>query len=448
MRRHLSVLILSLSLCAGASAQQRGRAAGTQTRKPVSEVNEVAAPNPNQLVAILGATLVDGRGGAPVRDSAVIVRGERIIDAGPRGSVRVPAGAEVFDAKGLTLLPGLIDAHFHLDGDDGLPALFLSHGVTALRDPGQWVEAYETVRRSSVQVPRLFLTGPHIDSPPAAYPADSFVVRDAEEARLAVERFADGGASAIKIYFRLPVGLIAAVNEAAHARGLPTTAHLEIVDATDAVRAGVDGIEHVTSFGTALLPPREAEKYRQAVLADNAARREGRYAVWGAADLEGARARSLIALLAGRGTYVSPTLAIFERRAGDKDTTEVHLRGFKKMLDFTGRARRAGVRVVVGSHSAVPHAQRGWAYQRELELLVEAGLTPSEVIVAATLENARFFRVEDRIGSVERGKLADLLLVEGDPLSDVRAMRNVRRVMLGGRWVAPSPAEKPAGGGR
>ncbi|HVQ37307.1 MAG TPA: amidohydrolase family protein, partial [Pyrinomonadaceae bacterium] len=308
-------------------------------------------------------------------------------------------------------------------------------GVTSVRDPGQWIEAYEAVRHSSQAVPRLFLTGPHLDSPPAAYPADSFIVRDREEARLAVERFADAGASAIKIYFRLPLGLIEAVNQAAHARGLPTTAHLEIMDAADAVRAGTDGIEHVTSFGVALLPPREAEKYRQAVLADNAARREGRYEVWNTIDIDGPRARALLGLLAARGTFLSPTLAVFERRVGDKDTTVVHANGFKRMLDFTGRARRAGVPVVVGSHSSVPHAERGWAYQREMELLVEGGLSPMQAIVAATMENARFFRVENRLGSVERGKLADLLLVEGDPLKDIRAMRNVKRVMLNGRWV-------------
>jgi imidazolonepropionase-like amidohydrolase len=100
-------------------------------------------------------------------------------------------------------------------------------------------------------------------------------VRDAEETRLALDRFADEGASAIKVYFRLPLALIRVATETAHARGLPVTSHLEIVDATDAIRAGVDGVEHATSFGTSLLPLREAEKYRQAVLADNNARREG-----------------------------------------------------------------------------------------------------------------------------------------------------------------------------
>ncbi|HEX8151058.1 MAG TPA: amidohydrolase family protein [Pyrinomonadaceae bacterium] len=439
--RKLFSTALTLTIVWGSASAQRRAPGAARGTSGVKEVNQVKGADPNRTVAVVGATLIDGRGGSPVADSAVVVRGGRIVAAGPRSSVRVPAGAEVFEARGLTLLPGLIDAHFHIDGDDPLPALFLSHGVTSLRDPGQWIEAYDAARAAAAPVPRLFLTGPHLDSPPPAYPADSYVVRDEEEARLAVERFADQGASAFKVYFRLPVALIRVVCEEAHRRGLPVTSHLEIVDAADAVRAGVDGVEHVTSFGTALLPTRDAEKYRQAVLADNAARREGRYEVWNKADLDGARAQSIINLLAGRGTYLSPTLAIFERRAGDKDTTDVHVRGFKQMLEFTGRARRAGVRVVVGSHSAVPHAERGWAYQRELELLVEAGLTPMQTIVAATSENARFFRVGERLGSVEAGKLADLLLVEGDPLKDIRVMRNVRRVMLGGAWVGAAQGQ-------
>lgn len=441
MRRYVAISLLTLALCGGAEGQRRRRGEEA-SRHPIREVNQVARPDSTRVVAITGATLIDGRGGAAISDSTVIVLGERITAAGPRASVPVPPGADIFDARGLTLLPGLIDAHFHIDGDDTLPALFLSHGITSVRDPGQWIEAYAAVRQKATPLPRLFLTGPHLDSPPPAYPADSIIVRDEEEARLAVSRFAEDGASAIKVYFRLPAGLIRVVTNTAHARGIPVTAHLEIVDATDAIRAGIDGIEHVTSFGTALMPFREAEKYRQSVLADNNARREGRYTAWSTIDLDSPNAKALYKFLAERGTFISPTLAVFERQAGDKDTTDVHVRAFRNMLAFVGRARRAGARVVVGSHSGVPHAERGWAYQRELELLVEAGLTPTEAIVGATLENARFFRVDDRLGSVERGKLADLVLVEGDPLKDISAMRRVRRVMLNGRWVGPSATEK------
>jgi len=426
----IRILLLSLIVASAGAAAQR----------PVSmrEVNEVAKPAADQTIAIVGATLIDGRGGPPVNDAVVIVRGEKVVAVGARPAVTIPKAAALIEADGLTLLPGLIDAHFHLDGDEGLPSLFLSHGVTSVRDPGAWMEAYDGARQSGLPLPRLFLAGPHLDNAPPAYPKDAFIVRDAEETRLAVNRFVDQGASVIKVYFRLPLGLIRVAVETAHARGVPVTAHLEIVDAADAIRAGVDGIEHVTSFGTALLPPREAEKYRQAMLADNNARREGRYKVWNELDLNAPRAHSLLALIAQRGTFVSPTLAVFEKQAGDKEATETHVRAFSQMLKFVGMVKRAGGRVVVGSHSSVPHAERGWAYQRELDLLVASGLSPMEALVAGTMENARFFRIADRLGSIEAGKLADLILIDGDPLKDLAALRRIKRVMLNGNWVEPS----------
>ncbi|MGH9832412.1 MAG: amidohydrolase family protein, partial [Blastocatellia bacterium] len=430
LARSLS-LILLIFLGAGAQPQ-----IAEQSRQPsLREINKVAQPASDKPIAIAGATLIDGRGGAPIEDAVVVVRGERIVAAGKRASVSLPNDAEVIDARGLTLLPGFIDSHFHIDGDNTLPALFLTRGVTSVRDPGQWIEAYDAVQKSKAPIPRLFLAGPHLDTPPPAYPDDSFIVRDAEETKAAVNRFIDQGASVIKVYFRLPLGLIKVVTETAHARGAPVTAHLEIVDAADAIRAGVDGIEHVTSFGTALAPLREAEKYRQAVLADNNARRDGRYKMWNEIDLDSPRVKQTLDLVVERGTFISATLAVFERRDGDRNTTEAHVRGFKNMLKFVGMAKKAGARVVVGSHSSVPHAERGWAYHRETELLIESGMAPMEAIVAATLENARFFRVDDRLGSVEAGKLADLVLVEGDPLKEIGALRRIKRVMLNGRWI-------------
>jgi imidazolonepropionase-like amidohydrolase len=210
--------------------------------------------------------------------------------------------------------------------------------------------------------------------------------------------------------------------------------HLEIVDARDAIRAGIDGIEHATSFGTALLPLREAEKYRQSMLADNNFRREGRYVVWNAINLNTPQAEALFKLIVDHNVVVSPTLAVFEKQPGDKNTTGIHVHGFRQMEAFVGLANKAGAKIVVGSHSDVPHAKRGWAYQRELELLVESGLTPMQALVAGTMENARYFHIADRLGSIEAGKLADLVLVEGDPSKDIGKMRHIKRVMLNGVW--------------
>src|SRR5436190_13213546 len=116
----LSVLLVALLMSIDVFAQRR--TTGQTSKIPLHEVNQVARPDPNHVVAIVGATLIDGRGGSPVLDTVVVVRGERIVAVGKRALVNIPAGTEVIDAKGLTLLPGLIDSHFHIDGDDTLPA--------------------------------------------------------------------------------------------------------------------------------------------------------------------------------------------------------------------------------------------------------------------------------------------------------------------------------------
>jgi hypothetical protein len=186
MKACTSILVLlSGSFLLSAQTTQSNSSA----QRSLREVNQVAQPAATSTIAIVGATLIDGRGGPPILDSVVLIRGERIEAVGTRSSVKLPPGAELIDAKGLTLLPGLIDSHFHIDGDDPLPALYLSHGITSLRDPGQWIEAYDAARKAPAPVPRLFLCGPHLDSPPPAYPADSYIVRDADETRLAVNRF-------------------------------------------------------------------------------------------------------------------------------------------------------------------------------------------------------------------------------------------------------------------
>jgi imidazolonepropionase-like amidohydrolase len=262
------------------------------------------------------------------------------------------------------------------------------------------------------------------------------IIKDPADARRATRQYHRQGASAIKVYYRLPLKSIQATCETAAELGIPVTAHLELVDADQAIRAGLRGIEHVTSFGTVLAEPELAEPFRTAVSAENEARRDGRYRLWAALNLDDSlRAKELLTLVVERGVFVSPTLATFERRAGDAGAEEFHVRGFENMMRFVGQCHRAGATIVTGSHTWSPKVELGWAYQREMELLLESGLPPMEVIKASTINNARFLGCADRVGTLEEGKLADLVLVKGDPLRDMKAMYNIRRVMLNGRWV-------------
>lgn len=397
-------------------------------------------------MAIEAPRLFDGTHLAVTGGARVLTRDGRIVAAGPASAVPLPAGVPVTRIDRGTLLPGLIDLHFHIEDEPAMALRQLAHGVTAFRDPGEWMEMHEPLRRriagENLPGPRLFLTGPHIDGDHPAYPADSVVARDPEEARRHVTRAVARGATAIKIYFRLPLASAIAVVEACRSHGIPSTAHLEILDARELIDAGLTGVEHITSFGTSIASPMQAEAYRQAVLADNGARRDGRYALFAEADLDGAEARRLYAIVGRTRPFVDATLAVFEARAtdalakGSTVTVAQRVAGFVKMQALVHRLHDSGARIVMGGHTAVPHAGRGQAPWRELELLTAAGLTPTETLVAATTNAAAFLGAGGNdLGALRAGAAADLVVVAGNPDTEISAIRQVQLVMAAGRLV-------------
>ena len=167
----------------------------------------------------------------------------------------------------------------------------------------------------------------------------------------------------------------------------------------------------------------------------NMKRSQERYRLWSGIDLDGPRVKQVLDLALKENIFFSPNLAVFELREGGEGVEGYHTQGFAQMMRFVGMAHRAGLQVVTGSHNPVPYAERGLAYQREMELMVEAGMNPMDVIQSSTLINARYFGAEKRIGSIEPGKLADLILIDGNPLEDITVMHNIRRVMLNGNWL-------------
>lgn len=411
----------------------------------------VAVSGQERRITIDNVRLIDGTGAAPIERARIVIAGDRIVRIGPIADVEAPDGAESIDLGGKTVIPGLIDLHFHIENDPKLALRQLSHGVTAFRDPGQWEEKFTELKRmiaaDGLPGPRIFTAGPHIDGENPAYPADAVVARDATEARMLAERNIQQGASALKIYFRLPFASAKAVIDVCRARHVPSTAHLEILNARELFVAGLDGVEHITSLGMSLLPRMEAEAYRQSILRDNDARRDGRYKMFANLDLNGPEAQELYAVLGARRSWIDPTLAVFERRpekSGGQSrpsktakpiTSEVMVQGFAKMKQLTRRVALEGARVVVGGHSTVPFAERGEAPWRELELLVESGFSPLEAITAATGTAAGFLYRGDRLGTLRVGFPADLAVLKDDPTKNIAAIRTVEQVMVAGRWI-------------
>jgi imidazolonepropionase-like amidohydrolase len=403
------------------------------------------ARQPAKSLVLDHVRLIDGTGGAPIDDGRIVIGGDRVTAAGPAAATPAPSGSEIVDLTGKTVIPGLIDLHFHIENDPKMALRQLANGITSFRDPGQWNEKFVELRRmvaaDGLPGPRIFTTGPHIDGENPAYPADSVVARDAEEARRHAETNVAQGASALKIYFRLPIGSARAVIDVCNAHRIPCTAHLEVLDAGELIAAGLHGVEHITSFGVGLVPRLQAETYRQAVLRNNDARRDGRYRLFSAIDLDGPEAKALYAVVKQRRPWVDATLAVFERRA-DKpaegtsaELAAVQAAGFRKMQQLTRRLSREGARIVMGGHTEVPFAARGEAPWRELELLVDSGFTPLEAITAATTTAAGFLFRDKELGALRAGLQADLVVLDGNPAADIAAIRKVERVMVAGRWV-------------
>lgn len=429
------ILLFECSSCTHTVVQDEKKHLGYSHQ--ITAINKDEIEIGSDTLVIAHCQIIIGDGQNVISDGLVLIAHGVIQQVGTYEEGDVPKGARVLEAKGMTLVPGLIDAHFHLDHMDSLPHLCLQRGITALRDPGAWIEAYDQERSTKLNLPRLYLTGPHLDGYPPAHPKNAFVVRDEKEARAAVKTFVGQGASAIKVYYRSSIDIIDAICQAADEAGVPVTAHLEMTDIYDGVRAGLTGIEHITSLATNLVPLRTAEAYKQALLKDNNARRFGRYSLWQGIKPSAPKSIQLAQFLAEQQTYVCPTLGAFEYQVKINQVDSLRLEAFQHMMAYTKVLHDQGVNLVVGSHSWVPYAQYGWAYHHEMELLQQLGMKPLEILHAATAQNARFLGVSDQLGTIEKGKIADLVLIAGNPLEEIAALRKVHRVMLAGRWISP-----------
>ena len=437
--------------------------------------------------AIVGGTVIDGRGGPPIVGGTVLVRGDRIAWVGNRDGVALPDGATLIDVSGRFVLPGLIDIHVHYF--DWMGELFLAHGVTAVKDVGNDVDWIATasaeVARGVARGPRIFYTGNGLDVPPPR--RDHFIgLEDPETARRVVALLAERGAIAVKVRERLPVELLRPVVEEAHRLGLKVTGHLRATDARQAAQAGIDGLEHASGIVQATIDPwlgidLDGLEARD-IYAKYVAERKS-YAL-----INESRAGELMTMLADRQVALIPTMAGWWRMAShrrdsfaaedrayaddpslayvpdearsiwstsrlyqidDLDDMAQLRAGFAKVIALLRRHHEAGGALLAGSDTylSVP----GLSLQRELLFLVDCGFPPIDAISIATLHNARFMGQDGDIGSLEPGKLADIIVIDADPLARIENIATLSIVMQGGRVVDTSyhadhsvPTPRPA----
>ena len=427
---------------------------------------------PKAPLAILGATIIDGKGGPPFPDGVVIIEGDRIAKIGSLNTLAIPSGARVIEASGKYLLPGLIDAHVHLEeiglSDVGeLPAgwdsperrrelvlinarLDLAGGITTVRDLGSTglvLHVRDEINAGRLIGPRIIASGMQlVKKAPEAAKERIFLEFDGpDDARAKVRKLASMRVDLIKIRLthRRPVPSleeVRAIVDEAHRFGLRTTVHTD-VPADDLVRlaveAGADGIEHNAPLRVkdeTLL--KEMARRGMTLMAGSGEFYVQRFDDSGLGDPIGAAARRLFP-----GEVVSAL-----RRGADtlrKQTAEMKTSGWDpgqvqaRFVRETGRARKAGIWLVFGTDAGGYLAIHGEEY-KALYGETRMGSTPMEALLMATRDAAGALGRAHELGTIERGKLADMIVVDADPLADIRNLHEIYRVIKGGAVFSPS----------
>jgi Amidohydrolase family len=424
-------------------------------------------------IVLEGGTLIDGTGRAVVTDSVVVISQGKFQEVGKRGEVKIPQDAEIIDAKGKTLLPGLIDGHCHYR--DWMGEVYLAFGVVTCpnisNNPVDWIIAQrEGVRNGTIRGPRVWASANIIDGPPPEGTGTlrrqrtSIIVDSEEESRKAVRGLVEKGVDGIKLFERLKPQVGKAAVDEAHKLGRPVFGHS--LDIFTAATNGYQSVEHSWSVVyTSIQDPKKkhdldigrmlgkidtAEVHAQMepamfdkiikAMVDKNVHWSPTWATWfrplssHAADMK----RRELALLRNPQLKYLPAyilkdtesfFAKYEKMAPEK-RNEV-LSGYKMLQDFVRRFAAAGGKIHSGSDPN--HVLAGYGVHVELEMLVEAGLTPVQAIQTASINVAQAWGKEKDYGSIEKGKIADLVIVRGDPRQNISDTQNVEMVFIDGK---------------
>ncbi|HEY9433928.1 MAG TPA: amidohydrolase family protein [Blastocatellia bacterium] len=419
-------------------------------------------PAPTRTIAITGVTLIDGTGAAPRPGVTVIVSGNRISDI-VAGMPDLAGIQEVIDGKGKFLIPGLWDMHTHLAyvGDVSCTTL-VAYGVTSVRDPGGALDTVDwfcaRIEQGSLIGPRIFRAGPVLDgSKPGSQ--DRLVMDTADDGRRAVSYVKARGVDFIKVHNGAPPAAYFAMLAEARRQGLAVVGHIPIdVDPGEAIDAGHQSVEHIVSlFEGPVRRKVAAGMTREQALAEFT-------------DAEATRlARKMVA----KGTWFDPTLVFYwyrahqwEFRAGadpreryvtssarayqkgvtplpdNPDIRRALVAAFERFLEITRILHREGVRFLVGTDFAAATPYPGSSVHEELAWLVKAGLTPMEALVAGTRNGAEAVGRLGELGTIEKGKFADLALLDANPLADITNTQKIAAVVANGRLFRREALDK------
>ena len=430
-------------------------------------------------IAIMDVTVIPMTGDTTLRDATVVVRDGRIAEIGATRNVKVPSAARRVDGRGKYLIPGLADMHTHLYSDGDVPdsvgkyelGVMVANGVTATRlmigTPEHFALRRE-VEAGRIAGPQLWIASPQFTG---KEDVNSRVVTTPEDARVAVKEMADKGYDFIKLTLFISPPVYDAIVAEAKRQRIPVVGHVDPEVGVARALAARQQIEHL-------------DNYLESVLADSAPIKESvsdrglfRPKYWESLDyVDDTKIERIAGETARSGTFTCPTLTVFKKAfALGQSEEEIRSRPDWNLMPPEDRKLYLGARekywaqaaseprrlryvevrnrlvkaiadsggkIMAGSDTPEWFFGYGWTIHRELESLVATGLTPYQAIAAATRTPAEFLRASKEWGTIERGKRADLLLLEANPLEDIRNTARIEAVVMGGRWLAREERER------
>jgi len=425
------------------------------------------------VIALTNVRVIDGTGAAARENQTIVIADGKIQRLGPSDQVSAPAGAQVLDLKGYTVLPGLVGMHNHMFFPMGgsppmysnmgfsFPRLYLALGVTTIRTTGSVapftdLEIKKLIDSGRMIGPKMHITAPYLEGAGAFTPV-MHQLKDADDARRMVNFWADQGATSFKAYMNITRAQLRAAVEEAHKRGLKVTGHLCSIGYREAAEIGIDNLEHGLLANSEFVADKQPDKCPGAAV--SASLRQ--------LDLNSEAAKETIRVLVAKNVAITSTLPVFEAgapltqsgigaasallnpRVLNVMNTDARVRYLtarsrvsassptaelvRKSMDFERAFVAAGGLLIAGlDPTGNGGIVAGFGDLRQVELLVEAGFTPVEAIMIASLNGAKFLGEDARIGSIAVGKQADLMIVKGNPAAKISDIENVEIVFKDG----------------
>jgi imidazolonepropionase-like amidohydrolase len=462
-RRFITRVTLALAtLLASVAHAQNSGIARPALADSVKRFVSVDAP----VVVLTHVRLVDGSGQPAKDDQTIVIEGASIRAVGRAADVQVPAGAQVIDLAGHTIMPGIIGLHDHMYYSSPVggsmrpmlfsyPRLFLATGVTTIRTTGS-VDSYQelnlkaAIGKGEIPGPEIHVTGPYLQGEPGVYPAAMHPLKDAEDARRMVRYWAQEGVTWFKGYTTLTRAELGAAIDEAHKNGIKVTAHLCSVGFREAVELGIDNLEHGLLTNTEFYSGKKLDECPSATQSE----------MYDSLDLSSADVKKTIDLMVKRKVPMTSTLAVMEtstpsripddprvmealhpdaakavaawlarmRTAGDPLSPA----SYRKAMQFEKMFFDAGGLLAAGSDPCCLSVTAGYGDHRNFEILVEAGLTPEQAIQVMTSNGAKVLGIDARVGTIAPGKQADLIVIKGDLTKTPRDIRQITTVFRQG----------------